>query len=145
MEMPHYVFLSFEREDIGTVQLFREHVDQEDAGVVFYDYAIKVPFDNPTAEEVKSKIEILLDGVETTLVMIGRTTYADKWVDWEVRKSAVTGKSLLGVRLHSELDHIVPRALKDYRVEVLDLDVKRVLEAIEQHPRQEDYFHYETG
>lgn len=129
--MPCNVFLSFEQEDIGTVRVFREHMDNEEADCIFYDYTVKAPFDSDGALDVQSDIEEILEKVAVTVVLIGRTTYADKWVDWEVRTSATKGKGLLGVMLHPELDHIVPRALKDLRAEVIDLDVKDVTEAIE--------------
>lgn len=124
------VFLSFEQEDIGTVQVFREHMDNEEVDFEFYDYTVKAPFDSDAALDIQSDIEEILEKVAVTLVLIGRTTYADKWVDWEVRTSAAKGKGLLGVLLHADLDHIVPRALKDFKAEVLVPDIKHVVEAI---------------
>ena len=87
----------------------------------------------------------ILEKVAITMVLIGRTTYADKWVDWEVRKSADLGKDLLGVLLHSDLDHIIPRALKDYKVEILDPIAKNIAEAIERIAREKDHYGFETG
>lgn len=142
--MPCNVFLSFEQEDIGTVRVFREHMDNEETDYIFYDYAAKAPFDSDGALDVRSDIEEILEKVAVTVVLIGRTTYADKWVDWEVRTSAARGKGLLGVMMHPGLGHIVPRALKDFKAEVLDLDIKDVTEAIERLARkaggsEEDY------
>lgn len=143
--MAWHIFLSFEDEDIGTVEVFREHIVQEDVELAFHDYPVKEPFESVEAKGVKSRITEILEGVSITLVLIGRTTYADKWVDWEIKTSADMGKGLMGVRLHSELEHIVPRALRDYNVEVLDPDTKPVVEAIEKMAREEGHFHYETG
>jgi hypothetical protein len=143
--MPWDIFLSYEDEDIGTVEVFREHLLEEDIDLVFHEYPIKEPFESMVAKNEKSHITEILEKVSITLVLIGRTTYADKWVDWEVRKSANLGKGLLGVRLHSDLDHIIPRALKDYKVEVLDPNAKSVAEAIERIAREEDHYGFETG
>ncbi len=143
--MPWDIFLSYEDEDIGTVEVFREHLFQEDVDLVLHEYPIKEPFDSMVAKDEKSQITEILEKVSVTVVLIGRTTYADKWVDWEVRKSANLGKGLLGVRLHSDLDHIVPRALKDYKVEVIDPNARSVAEAIEKIAREEGHYGFETG
>jgi hypothetical protein len=143
--MPWDIFLSYEDEDIGTVEVFREHLLQEDIDLVLHEYPIKEPFESMVAKNEKSHITEMLEKTSITVVLIGRTTYADKWVDWEVRKSANLGKGLLGVRLHSDLDHIVPRALKDYKVEVIDPNARSVAEAIEKIAREEGHYGFETG
>ena len=143
--MPWDIFLSYEDEDIGTVEVFREHLMQEDIDLVFHEYPIKEPFESLVAKDEKSRITEMLEKASITVVLIGRTTYADKWVDWEVRKSAELGKGLLGVRLHSDLDHIIPRALKDFRVEVSGPDPRSVAEAVERIARETGHFGFETG
>lgn len=129
--MPWKVFLSFEEEDRGTVAVFREHVMNEDFDLELSYYGVKEPFDGVNAPEIQSDIIELLEEVSILLVLIGRTTYADKWVDWEIRTAAGMGKGILGMRLHSELEHIIPRALKDYGAEIHDPHTREVLEAIE--------------
>ncbi|RJP28614.1 MAG: hypothetical protein C4536_11970 [Actinobacteria bacterium] len=139
------VFLSFEEEDRGAVEVFLQHMQDAYPELEFHGFAAREPFDGPKAADMQVAMKGLLEEVTMVLVMIGRTTYADKWVDWEVRTSADMGKSLLGVLLHSELDHIIPRALKDYRVEICDLNVKHIAETIESEAIKHDHFSGDTG
>jgi len=134
--MPWNVFLSFVEEDLHMVEKWREQEQHEDINLEFYDYPAKKPFDSEDAEYIKSNITALLDQVSVTVILIGRTTYTSKWVDWEVRASAEMGKGLLAVDLHPESEHIVPRALKDFRVEVFGWDIKETAIAIEREARQ---------
>lgn len=143
--MPWKIFLSYEEEDRGTVDVFLQHIKDSYPDLEFVNYKIKEPFESPQALDTQADIRELLETVSTTLVLIGRTTYADKWVDWEVRTSSDMGKNLLGVRLHGELDHIIPRALKDLSVEVCDLNVKHIAETIEGEARRRDMYLSDTG
>jgi len=130
------VFLSFVGEDLHMVEKWREQEQHEDINLEFYDYAVKAPFDGPEVEDTKKNVRELLEKVSVTVVLIGRTTYASKWVDWEIRTSAEVGKGLLGVDLHAESGHIIPRALKDFRVEILGWDIKETAIAIEREARK---------
>jgi hypothetical protein len=134
--MPWNVFLSFVEEDLHMAEKWREQEQHEDINLAFADYPVKKPFDGPDAEDIKNNIRELLQTVSVTVVLIGRTTYASKWVDWEIRASAEMGKGLLAVDLHAESEHIVPRALKDFRVETFGWDIKETAIAIEREARQ---------
>jgi len=134
--MPWNVFLSFVEEDLHMAEKWWEQEQHEDINLAFADYPVKKPFDGPDAEDTKNNIRELLQTVSVTVVLIGRTTYASKWVDWEIRASAEMGKGLLAVDLHPESEHIVPRALKDFRVEVFGWDIKETAIAIEREARQ---------
>ena len=131
------VFLSFVEEDLPMAEKWREQEQHEDINLEFHDFPAKKPYDGPDAESLKDNIRELLKNVSVTVVLIGRTTYAIKWVDWEVRASAEMGKGLLAVDLHPESEHIVPRALKDFRVEVFGWDIKETAIAIEREARKE--------
>jgi hypothetical protein len=135
-EMPWNVFLSFVEEDLHMVEMWREQEQHEDINLEFYDYPAKKPFDGPDAENIKSDIKEQLQKSSVTVVLIGRTTYASKWVDWEIRASVEMGKGLLAVDLHADSEHIVPRALKDFRVEIFGWDIKETAIAIEREARQ---------
>ena len=130
------VFLSFVEEDLHMMEMWREQEREEDVNLEFYEYPVKKPYDSPEAENIKDDIRELLQQVSVTVVLIGRTTYTSKWVDWEVRVSAEMGKGLLAVDLHPESEHIVPRALKDFKVEILGWDIKETAIAIEREARQ---------
>jgi hypothetical protein len=130
------VFLSFVEEDLHMAEMWREQEREEDINLEFYEYPVKKPFDGPDAEYIKDNIRDLLKKVSVTVVLIGRTTYASKWVDWEIRASAEMDKGLLAVDLHPESEHIVPRALKDLGVEILGWEIEEAAIAIEREARQ---------
>lgn len=130
------VFLSFVEEDLPMAEKWREQEQHEDINLEFYEYPVKKPYDSADAENIKDNIKELLEKVSVTVILIGRTTYASKWVDWEIRVSAEMGKGLLGVDLHPESGHIVPRALKDFRVEIFGWDIKETAIAIEREARK---------
>lgn len=134
--MPFNVFLSFVEEDLQMAEKWREQEQHEDINLEFFDFPVKKPYEGPDAENIKDNIRELLEKVSVTVVLIGRTTYASKWVDWEIRTSSEMGKGLLAVDLHPESEHIIPRALKDFRVEIFGWDIKETAIAIEREARK---------
>ena len=137
--MARNVFLSFVEEDLNLVNLFRGQAKNENNDLEFYDYSVKEPFDSDNADYIKQKIRNLIEKVSVTLCLIGETTYKSKWVDWEIRTSAALGKGLVGVRLHSSSEDIVPQSLKDNKAEVVDWNIKEIVQAIERAAKKAGY------
>jgi DNA-directed RNA polymerase subunit L len=137
--MARNVFLSFVEEDLNLVNLFRGQAKNENNDLEFYDYSVKEPFDSENADYIKQKIRNLIEKVSVTLCLIGETTYKSKWVDWEIRTSAALGKGLVGVRLHSSSKDIVPQSLKDNKAEIVDWNIKEIVQAIERAAKKAGY------
>jgi DNA-directed RNA polymerase subunit L len=137
--MARNVFLSFVEEDLNLVNLFRGQAKNENNDLEFSDYSVKEPFDSENADYIRQEIRNLIKKVSVTLCLIGETTYKSKWVDWEIRTSAELGKGLVGVRLHSSSKDIVPQSLKDNKAEIVDWNIKEIVQAIERAAKKAGY------
>jgi hypothetical protein len=95
-------FLSFVREDINLVNLFRGQAKNEGIDLEFDDYSIKEPFDSRNADYIGRGITGQLKHATLTLCLYGPTTYVSEWVVWELKKTLALGKPIMGVRLYDD-------------------------------------------
>jgi hypothetical protein len=137
--MTRNVFLSFVEEDLDLVNLFRGQAKNENNDLEFSDYSVKEPFDSENADYIRQQIRNLIKKVSVTLCLIGETTYKSRWVNWEIRTSSELGKGLVGVKLHSSFKDIIPQALKDNGAEIVDWDIKEIVQAIERAAKKAGY------
>ena len=137
--MARNVFLSFVEEDLNLVNLFRGQAKNENNDLEFFDYSVKEPFDSENADYIRQKIRNLIKKVSVTLCLIGETTYKSEWVAWEIRTSAELGKGLVGVRLHSSSKDIIPQSRKDNKAEIVDWNIKEIVQAIERAAKKAGY------
>jgi len=137
--MARNVFLSFVEEDLDLVNLFRGQAKNENNDLEFSDYSVKEPFDSENADYIRQQIRNLIKKVSVTLCFIGETTYKSRWVNWEIRTSAELEKGLVGVRLHSSPKDIIPQKLKDNGAEVVDWNIKEIVQAIERAAKKAGY------
>jgi hypothetical protein len=129
--MAKHVFLSFVVEDKDLVILFRGQAKNKNSNLEFDDYSVTVPFNSTNAEYIKSKIAEKIKNASITICLIGTTTYKSSWVKWEIEKSDALGKSLLGVRLHSDATKdITPQALVNAKAKVLNWDIDAIVKFI---------------
>ena len=126
--MARHVFLSFVEEDLQLVELFRGQAKNANNDLEFDDYSVKVPINSDNASYVKQQIRNKIDGVSVTLCLIGYNTNRSDWVDWEIGVSDDMGKGIVGMRLHSSSSDVVPDALRDVNVDVVNwkIDVKTI-------------------
>jgi DNA-directed RNA polymerase subunit L len=137
--MARNVFLSFVEEDLNLVNLFRGQAKNENNDLEFSDYSVKEPFDSENADYIRQEIRNLIKKVSVTLCLIGETTYKSRWVDWEIKTSAELGKGLVGVRLYSSSKDIVPQSLIDNKAEIVDWNIKEIVQAIERAAKKAGY------
>jgi len=137
--MARNVFLSFVEEDLNLVNLFRGQAQNENNDLEFSDYSVKEPFDSKNADYIRQQIRNLIKKVSVTLCLIGENTYKSKWVDWEIKTSVKLGKGLVGVKLHSSPKDIIPQALKDNGAEIVDWNIKKIVQAIERAAKNVGY------
>ncbi len=128
--MARNVFLSFEAGDLTLVNLFRGQAKNKNNDLQFSDYSVKDAFDSTNADYIRREITKLINMVSVTVCLIGKNTHSSRWVNWEIGKSGELGKKLVGVRLHSSDEDIVPKALKDAKAKVLDWDIDAIVRAI---------------
>jgi hypothetical protein len=137
--MARNVFLSFVEEDLDLVNLLRGQAKNENNDLEFSDYSVKESFDSENANYIRQQIRNLIKKVSVTLCLIGESTYKSRWVNWEVRTSAELGKGLVGVKLHSSWKDKFPQALIDNGGEVVDWNIKEIVQAIERAAKKAGY------
>lgn len=120
--MIRHVFLSFSMGDEGLVNVFRGQAANRKSVLVFHDYSIKEAFESTW----KTNAERLIRACSVTICLIGKTTYRSKAVDWEIRKSAELGKTVMAVSIEPTVPR-VPPALTDLNVHPLPWDMERIM------------------
>jgi MTH538 TIR-like domain (DUF1863) len=129
--MAKRVFLSFVEEDLDLVNLFRGQAKNKNSELEFSDYSVKEPYDSQNAAYIRTKIRERISAAAVTLCLIGKKTYASKWVDWEIRASAEEYNKLVGVRLHSDAgEDPTPKALTDLKGTVVDWDIDKIVKLL---------------
>ena len=120
--MIRHVFLSFSMGDEGLVNVFRSQAASRQSALVFHDYSIKEVFESTW----KTNVERLIRACSVTLCLIGKTTYQSKAIDWEIRKSAELGKTVMAVSIEPTMPK-VPPTLTDLNVQPLPWDMERII------------------
>lgn len=120
--MARNVFLSFTMEDKHSVNRFRGLAERRQSALVFRDYPVKEAFEYTW----KTNAERLIRSCSVTVCLIGKTTYQSKAVDWEIRKSAELGKSIVAVAIESPTPKL-PASLVELNVSPLPWDIDRIV------------------
>lgn len=116
------VFISFDINDQGPVNLLRNQAKDDRFPFEFRDYSVKEPFEEKWKTRVKEKIE----QTSAVVVMIGPDTVNSKAVDWEIREAHRQNKKVIGVRIHKNENHPVPAAIQEHGDQVINWDTKKL-------------------
>lgn len=120
------VFISFNTDDEWAVNLLRSQAKDDRFDVEFRDYSIKDPFDHAWKTQAKD----VIDKTSVTIVMIGQDTASRDAVDWEIRQAHEQGKKVIGVRIHKDKDHQVPKAMIEHGDTVINWDLQKLKELL---------------
>lgn len=101
------VFISFDADDEGMVNLFRSQAKDNRFPFEFRDYSVKDPFEYGWRDEVRS----LIARSSAVIVAIGRNTHRSRAVNWEIKEAHRQEKIVIGVWLHRDLDLYAPSAM----------------------------------
>jgi hypothetical protein len=115
------VFISFHINDEAQVNLLRFQAKNSDQ-LEFVDYSVKEPFD----EKWKTQCTERLRRSAILVVAIGESTHQRAAVDWEIRKAHELGKPVIGMRLSSDKNHKVPKAMIEHGDRVVPWNLKIV-------------------
>jgi hypothetical protein len=124
------VFISFVREDLDLVNLFRGQAKNENSDLDFIDYSLRVPFDSKNAEYIKRGIMERINQSSVTVVLITNETHKSNWVDWEIRESIRLGKGVVAVKL-KDTPMKMPAALEEHGIRPVGWDQKLIRQAID--------------
>ena len=106
------VFISFDHEDEGEVNLLRGQAKNEDAELDFNDWSVKEPYDSENAEYIRRNIRERIRQSSATLVYLTERTASSRWVDWEIRESLALGKKVICV-YQGQMPSRVPNAVTE--------------------------------
>jgi hypothetical protein len=125
------VFLSFVVDDLMLVNLFRGQAKNKNSDLEFSDYSVREPYNSTNADYIRSKIRERIAAASVTVCLIGETTHASRWVDWEIRASVEEHNRIMGIRLHSNsIKDITPKALADLGGNVVNWDIDAIIRLI---------------
>jgi hypothetical protein len=75
----------------------------------FYDMSVEVSVDSSDAVAIKRDISARISDSSHFLCLVGKYTYKNRWVDWEIKKAAELKKKIVAVQL--EKNTTTPNAL----------------------------------
>ena len=126
-----HAFLSFREEDIDLVHLFRGQAKNQNSDLEFSDFSVKEPINSERAAYIKSKIKRQIRKSSVVLCLIGSTTHTSPWVEWELETAHDLDKCLIGVRLNSDCQDVVPATLEEADAEIVDWRIGDIMDAID--------------
>ena len=104
------VFISFDEDDEGMIDLLRIQAKNKKFPFMFRDYSVKEPFEYGWGGEVRG----LKHQSSIVIVAIGKNTHKSDAVNWEIGEAHRQGKIVLGVRLHRKKKHKIPYTMNEY-------------------------------
>ena len=101
--MARHTFFSFHyQRDIWRVNQVRNSwVTQGNTTAGFWDDASWESVKKQGDQAIKNWINRQMKGTSVTVVLIGLETSQRKYVQYEIRKSYIEGKRILGIRIHN--------------------------------------------
>ena len=123
------VFINFDVDDEGMVNLLRHQAKNDRFPFEFRDYSVKDPFEEGWKDEVSNLISLS----SAAIVAIGENTHESKAVNWEIDEAHYQGKMVIGILLHRDEEHEIPPAMyEDDDITYWDTaEIARLLEDFE--------------
>lgn len=115
------VFISFHMDDEAQINLLRYQAEYSDQ-LEFDDRSLKEPFD----ERWKTQCTERIKKCDILIVAIGENTHEREAVDWEIRKAHELGIPVVGMRVHSDKNDKIPRAMKEHGDKVVPWNLKTI-------------------
>ena len=127
------VFISFQNEDKGDVDLLRGQAKNENSELNFNDHSLRAPFNSEQGDYIRRGLRDHIRQSSVTLVYLGKNTHKSEWVDWEIRESLKLGKGVIAVHAGDAPPGALPAAVQENGVKVVSWSpVGGVVKAIEE-------------
>ena len=121
------VFISFDMENEAQVELLRHQAKDNQFGIEFRDYSIKEPFD----EKWKTNCKIRISQTSTLICMIGENTAQREAVIWEINEAYRQNKKVIGVRIHRDKNHPIPKPLLGNEAPIVNWNLAEISKLID--------------
>ena len=105
------VFISFDHEDLNTVNLLRGQAKSEASPLEFNDWSVPEPYDSDRASYIRQKISERIAQSSVTVVFLSDKTPSSRWVAWEIEESIRLGKRVIGVYPQDSKPAVKPAAV----------------------------------
>lgn len=80
---------------------------------------------------IKRLLRMKMSWASTVIVLIGQSTHARPWVNWEIRKAQELGKRIIGVYERGGTANDIPPALENYADAIVNWNARSIVSAIE--------------
>ena len=121
------VFISFNIEDEAQVNLLRHQAKDNEFRLEFRDYSVKEPFDEKWKTNCKERIA----QTSALICMIGERTAQRDAVIWEIKEAYSQGKQVIGVRIHRDKNHPIPKPLLEHNAPIVDWNLAKISKLLE--------------
>lgn len=121
------VFISFNIHDEAQVNLLRHQAKDNEFDIEFRDYSVKEPFDEKWKTNCKERIA----QTSALICMIGENTAQREAVTWEIKEAYRQGKKVIGVRIHRDKNHPVPKPLLEHNATIVDWNLAKISKLLE--------------
>lgn len=121
------VFISFHIDDETQVNLLRHQAKDNEFGLEFRDYSVKEPFD----EKWKTNCRERISKTSALICMIGEKTAQREAVIWEIEEAYRQGKKVIGVRIHRDKHHPIPRPLLEHNAPIVEWNLAKISKLLE--------------
>jgi len=121
------VFISFHIDDEAQVNLLRHQAKDNEFGLEFRDYSVKEPFD----EKWKTNCKERISQTSALVCMFGEKTAQREAVIWEIEEAYRQGKKVIGVRIHRDKRHPIPKPLLEHNAPIVEWNLAKISKWLE--------------
>ena len=119
------VFLCFRGEEQPSVNRLKAELAKLGNPYRLEEYPVVSKWEQSWREAVSA----LMDRTLGTLVLVGASTWKSPAVTWEIERTAISGRHLLGLRTPNTGNHPVPVGLPDFRT--VEWDISKLTKEID--------------
>lgn len=127
-----HVFISFDHEDLTTINLLRGQAKNDKIPIDFDDYSVKKPFNSENADYIKRQIKERIEKCSVTLVYLSDKSAKSNWVNWEIEESIRQGKGVIGIYSGDTPPKILPTGIVNNKCKLVKWSVDSLPSAIEE-------------
>jgi hypothetical protein len=111
--MANRAFLTFAAADAKRALRLGLLSDNPEYGVEFYEESLRVEMNHPYAAHIQGVLRRKIEAGGATVCLIGESTAASTWVNWDLQFSNSIGRKLIAMYLQGTTDAPLPRVLKE--------------------------------
>jgi hypothetical protein len=138
-------YLIFSEEDKDFLRFFTAETKVKEKDLETRSSLPPEKLQGPQAEKFKKETEKLIKESDIAVVLIGKNTYRDKWIDWEIDTAAKLGKPLLGIKIHGSWIDTIPLPLENHGAMITTINYREMIDAFEKTFNQSKSYSYGSG